>query len=763
MSRGWGLWAVLGAVLMMGCAEASKRPDILLISIDTLRADRLGSYGYAAAHTPNLDRLAAEGVRFANCQSPIPVTLPAHATMLTGRLPADHGVRNNATYRLPESIPTVAEKLKELGYRNGAFVGAFPLQERFGLARGFDMYDDSLEDEAASQFQLQERSAATVIDSAMRWLGKQSKDEPVFMWVHFFEPHAPYRPLAPFDTQFAANPYDGEVATVDRAVGKLLRSFDLLRSEDQLTVITSDHGEGLGDHGEPSHAVFLYQSTLHVPLLIHAPGIWPADRVIEEPVGLVDLAPTLLVAAGGDATAFGGGGIALIPGQEPPRRALASESLYGMQAFRWSPLFALREGRHKVIRSAISHAYDLEVDPGELNDLLGEADWADAMLADLELQVARSAEGPQADEAARQPTPEETEALAALGYVGGVPESNVVRDDDALLRAMRDLPDPTTRIEEFKRTQSAEALIERGDFDDAVAVLQEVVATNEENVWANMLLGRALGAGERFEEAIASFQRAADLRPNWMETHVSLARLHGRAGDVSRAGFEYGAALDIDAANLDVRVEAAGYLQQEGRLEAARRVLAAAPDYDARVFAGLARVDFQLGDLASGRAALAKARVLDDDPSLITMEALYLRSDGDWQGIVNLLTAASADVAAYGEAQLYLGESLQRLGRHADAVQSYERALAVADSLHLAHNNLAWALTTEMDEQGRALTHALRAIELRPNQPDYHDSYLEVLERSGRQADAVQHLRPLLERFPDHASLAARAKAYGLR
>ena len=758
------LAAAFCASLLSACSARSSRPDILLITIDTLRADRLGCYGYAGVRTPHIDALAREGVRYVQCQAPTPITLPSHASILTGKLPPRHGVRNNATYRLPEEIPSLPQALREAGYTTGAFVAALPLDSSSGLDRGFDHYDDTLGESAPELFTLRERPASQVLRSALDWLRGRDAKTPVFLWVHFFEPHAPYLPPAPFDQEYRSAPYDGEVAAVDAAVGQLVDAFAATRGRERITVLTSDHGEGLGEHGEATHAIFLYQSTLRVPLILHAPGIWPAGSVVEEPVGLIDLAPTILGALDLSPAALDPDGIALTPQASPPaRRVFYSESLYALEAYRWSPLFALREGGRKVIRSRISHAYDLDRDPGETQNLLSdELDWGEPLLRSLDQRVVELSVTAQRLDAERQPTPEESEALAALGYVGGVREATGPRDDDKLLRLTTELPDASERQGEFDRTHEAEQLIRQRDFAGAISVLEAVLASSPQNVWARMLYAQALGEAGRTDEAIAAYESAASLRPDWLEIHTNLARLQIRKDDVAAATRHFDRALAIDPENVELRIEAAAFLQAKQRFEAGMLLLERGfelvtdPLARARLEGAAARFAYQLGDLPRGRAHLERARALRDDASLRTLAALYLRAERRWQEIVTLLTPELAQ--ADGETQQVYGEALQRLGRNEEAVAVYRRAIGLADSLHLAHNNLAWALATELDRAEEALAHAQRAIALKPDSADYHDTYLEVLERLGRTEEARAHLRLILPQFGSDAALRTRAE-----
>ncbi len=359
-----------------GCArDGAARPgaNVLLVTLDTVRADRVGCYGGAVA-TPALDRLAREGVRFAQASSPAPLTLPAHASLLSGLLPPAHGLRNNGAGAFPADRPTLATALAARGYRTAAFLGAFVLDRRFGLDRGFATYDDEIERGPDTAPSLEaERRGDQVVDRALAWLERPGEnDQPFFLWVHLYDAHAPYAPPAPFRERHAGRPYDGEVAFADAQVGRLLAALDRLGlAGDTVVAVAADHGEALGEHGELTHGFFLYEPTLHVPLLLRAPGNFRGGTVVETPVGLADLGPTLSgLVEGGLAVAAPEGlagrdlSAALLAGEEPPAADLYAETHYP-EVFGWSRLAALRRREVKYVDAPRPELYDLRRDPGE--------------------------------------------------------------------------------------------------------------------------------------------------------------------------------------------------------------------------------------------------------------------------------------------------------------------------------------------------------------------------------------------------------------
>src|SRR5437773_3112139 len=370
---------LLAAVLVLlgGCSSGHDRPNVLVITVDTLRADRLGCYGFGLAHTPAIDRLADEGVRCADAATSAPITLPAHSSIMTGLYPPAHGVRDNGNYALAPEAVTLAERLHDAGYRTAAFVSALVLARRYGLDQGFDLYDDDLwsEDEPPL-FMIRKRPAPRTADRALAWLRGWKADrggQPFFMWVHFFDPHEPYELRSTDLAALAPTPYDAEVAQADRGVGRVL---DWLRSEGvldhTLVVFTADHGESLGEHGEPTHGIFIYDATGHVPLIWRLPPAFPAGATYDGPVRHIDIVPTILAVlglSGGETTQ----GLDLLPAfagrMPPPDVPQYSEARLAEEGFGMAPLFGVRHDGRKWIRAPRPELYDLRADPREQTNL----------------------------------------------------------------------------------------------------------------------------------------------------------------------------------------------------------------------------------------------------------------------------------------------------------------------------------------------------------------------------------------------------------
>ncbi|HET8644195.1 MAG TPA: sulfatase, partial [Vicinamibacteria bacterium] len=368
--------AVVVAAAIAGGARAAgpPPPNLLLVTIDTLRADRVGAYGYAGAATPVMDRLAREGVRVADAVVQVPQTRPSHASLFTGRQPYEHGLRDNYSPPLAAGTPTLASLLRARGYDTAGFVGAYPVSRPSGLDQGFATFDDPFGAFQATTTREPrvERTAREVVDRALEWLDRP-RTAPFLAWVHLFDPHAPYAPPAPFKARFAARPYDGEVAYADAQLGRLVSWLDRSGARGRtLVVVTSDHGEGLGEHGEDEHMLFVYDATLRVPLILSQPGALPGGKVVAGQFRSVDLLPTVLELLGLAAPATSGASRAeqVRAGTRIPDNESYAESLYGSLHFGWAPLRALRAEGWKYIDAPRAELYRVSEDPGELRNLL---------------------------------------------------------------------------------------------------------------------------------------------------------------------------------------------------------------------------------------------------------------------------------------------------------------------------------------------------------------------------------------------------------
>ena len=463
------------AILTLSCGRPEPRPDfadhnLLLITIDTLRADRLGSYGHQRAQTPHLDRLANEGVRFESCYTPVPLTLPAHSTLFTGRYPFATQVRKNGLHFLDESETTLAELFQDAGVTTSATLGAYVLTSKFGLDQGFDVYEDSLRMSDLFRFFSSIR-ADEVYERFSRWLHAHANDR-FFSWVHFYDPHLPYEPPEPYSERFRDQPYDGEIAFVDSQIGRILEDLEALELLDNtLIVVTSDHGEAFREHVEEGHGLLCYEQTLRVPLIFFAPGRLPAGQVLTRRVSLVDLMPTLVELFGleppGDLQ--GRSLVGLLLGQEDDPRApgIYFESLAGVEEKGWAPRVGLIAEDHKLIKVPEPELYDLAEDPGETANLFDQrtdlARRLNSQLAEMLLRV----EG-DSEPAERELSEEDRQHLRALGYLGTGSAS------------AEGLIEPKIGIQVDMTVRAIRAELDRGVIDAAERELEGVIAAHPE-------------------------------------------------------------------------------------------------------------------------------------------------------------------------------------------------------------------------------------------------------------------------------------------
>ncbi|HEX5758149.1 MAG TPA: sulfatase-like hydrolase/transferase, partial [Thermoanaerobaculia bacterium] len=505
-----------------GCARegaAGAGASVLLVTLDTVRADRLGCYGGSAA-TPALDRLAREGVRFAAASTPAPLTLPAHASLLSGLLPPAHGLRNNGAGAFPAGRPTLATALAARGYRTAAFVGAFVLDRRFGLGRGFELYDDEVDRGPASAPSLEaERRGDVVVDRALAWLAAEGDDRPFLLWVHLYDAHAPYAPPPPFRDRHAGDPYAGEVAFADAQVGRLLAALDRLGlAGDTVVAVAADHGEALGEHGELTHGFFLYEPTLRVPLLLRAPGNFRGGTVVETPVGLADLAPTLSGLVGGGLAVEAPAGLAgrdlsaaLLAGEEPEAADLYAETHYP-EVFGWSRLAALRRRETKYIAAPRPELYDLRRDPKEKTNLSGKQGGRGfaERIAEIERQAIEPAV-PERDA-------ESDARLASLGYA--------VAPRRTENRAGARGADPKDRIALFRQYERAHNDLRAGRLSEATASLTQLFSADPANPIFTGELARAHREAGDLRKAIPLYRRAVEAAPEdpngWYNLAVTL-------------------------------------------------------------------------------------------------------------------------------------------------------------------------------------------------------------------------------------------------
>ncbi len=729
--------------LWSGCgAGGGGRPEnVLLVTLDTLRADRLGSYGYPAAATPHLDALAARGLRFTRAATVAPLTLPAHSSLLTGTFPAWHGVRDNGGFYLGEEQDTLAEVLRGAGFRTGGFVGAFVLDSRWGIAQGFDRFFDDFDltdfDQAPGMDAIQ-RPGAEVVEKAVAWLAEE-REKPFFTWVHLYDPHAPYEAPEPYRSRFPSTPsgaYDAEIAATDALVGRLLAALEEDgRLDETLVVVLADHGEMLGEHGEQTHGFFVYDAAVRIPLLIAGPGIAPG--VIEDQVRIVDVMPTVLARLGVPApAAVQGVDLAPLARGEPLRLVALAESWFPRYHYGWSELVSIQDGRHKLIRAPRREVYDLVRDPAErVNLATRESARADAMASTLDRLLVRFAS--QAAPAGPAPVDAETAArLAALGYAGGPSSPRHLED--------RPRADPKDKIGIYNLLKEAAAASLTGDLDGAVARAERAIAQDPETIEAHFLLGNFHRKAERHAAAAAAYRAALALDPGHHEALYSLALAYKDQGrlDDALAGLERAAALDPKNGKVlwqkaDVRMRQRRHAEAEADLLHALTLDLDRP----RFLAKLGECYLEMHRPADAERRLQEA--LADNPRLAGAH-FHLGLAREEQG-----RPAEAMAAYRREKDLHpdafrarfnLGRLLLDAGRPADAAAELRQTLSTQPQFGTGYLYLAKALLDLGDLAG-AEEAARQGLERNPERsvaPLGHYVLADVYSRQGRRAEAAR-------------------------
>ena len=511
-------------------APHSSRLDVLLVTIDTLRADYLSCYDKTKIETPHIDRLADRGLLFLKAFANNVITLPSHINILTGTYPFFHGVRDNAGFRLGEESLLISEILKKRGYRTAAFIGAFPLDERFGLNQGFDLYDDFYGNTAhLHDLFFVERPAEEVIDAACRWIKDQSEN-PWFCWIHLFDPHIPYSPPLAFKKRYPSDFYGGEVAYVDQELGKLFQFLDKRQKNDYpLTVITSDHGESLGEHGELTHGVFAYNSTLHIPLIIYQPQLFPKSKVIKEMVRHIDIVPTILDVLGIKIPEVIQGRSLLTLVKNPSRwkdKDCYFENLSPNLNRNWAPLYGLIRRNYKFISLPNPELYDLEKDFSEENNL---AATEKSISKELKISLDNLLETNQQHLSARKSVDRETrEKLYALGYIAGaeaLPKKKNFSAED----------DPKNLIGLDRKMQEGSMAFHMGDVQSAVKIFKEILEEKPDYCVIYDALSFIYREGGQLEKAIKLLEKAIDLKLDNPSLMGRLAIYYQEAGRLKKA------------------------------------------------------------------------------------------------------------------------------------------------------------------------------------------------------------------------------------
>jgi choline-sulfatase len=673
-----------------GQVRPAPRPNILLVTIDTLRADVVGAYGAKSPATPVMDRLAAQGCLFEDAVVQVPLTRGSHATILTGLYPFQHGIRDNFAPPLAPAFRTLAELLKGQGYATGGFVGSFIVNTQSGLNRGFDEFDDTFETggKGSKFFTDYQRTAARVEERAGPWIERAAGGpKPFFAWVHFYDPHSPYTPPPPYNTRYAKRPYDGEVAYTDEVLGKLLDRLAKAGVADRtLVVVTSDHGEALGEHKEDEHGFFVYDAEIRVPLILRMPGRIGAGVRAKTEARSIDLVPTILDLAGTPAAAPRGlPGHSLVPAMATPDKAdpqvvSYSETLFPRLHFGWSDLRAVRMGGWKYIQAPRPELYDLTKDPGERNNLFAaEGRRAAGLRSRLLDTLGGSPESAVVGVANPKLDQATMDRLASLGYISG-PGS-----------ASPSNADPKDKIDEFiaygRGIQNALNAFDRRDYQAAIKGLESIIATGRGGFDVSFYLGRAYMSIGQTQSAIRHFREAIEKLPTYTPAYLELAKAHAALKQYDQAMQTLQQGLARDPGNFE-------FHSHMGYIARARR------------------------DLPTARTHYETARTMQPDDFDVRMNlATIYRDLGQPKLALQEVDAGLKLRPESGEAHNQRGMLLGGLGDFKAAAAAFEKATALDPKSATTWFNLGLARLRSGDKSGAA-TALKQALELKPDFAD---------------------------------------------
>ena len=697
----------VGVIWFIFRSKSSGRiRNILLISIDTCRADRLSCYGYPRKTTPNIDAIAEEGFLFENVVTPVPLTLPAHSSMLAGTGPLYHGVHDNIDYRLGQSNVTVAEILKDNGFTTGAIVSAFVLDSQFGLDQGFDSYDDQFDEEHYAG-DISERKGAEASRHAIKWLDEHYH-QPFFLFLHYYDPHFPYEPPEPFKSDYAQAPYASEIAYTDHCIGQVidrLKSLDLYDST--LIVVTGDHGESIGEHGEQTHGYFIYQGAIKVPLIVRLPVKCKAQR-IEKLAGLIDVAPTILGALGlGIPTEVTGKNLLSSLTKKNPAnedRYLYCESLTPTK-YQCNSLLGIVSNRFKYIQTTRPELYDLSKDAHELNNLVNQQQQLGRVLQDRLKQILEEQVRGAGSDSKFALDSESKARLESLGYVsrGKIDES---------FEFDRSQEDPKDYIKFHVDESIVASHINHTQFEEAREICEQMVSEYPDIAYGHFLLGKIAFTEGKFDEAVTHHSQASRLKADFRDAYCHL-------------GVAYAHMMKLDDAIKNWN-EALKY----GSDPKVHKDLADALIYQGKVDEAIGHWEESLkldGDNAKVHADLAhaltrKGRV--DQAILHLTESLRLEPA---QPI--LLNA--------------LAELFYTQGKVNEAIRHWQQALSFQPDSPRVLNNLAWIMATHPDKKFRnpakAVEFAESSCELTGfANPESLDTLSAAYAASGKFDEAVQ-------------------------
>lgn len=623
-------------------ATALRPLNIVLVTIDTLRADRLGCYGYSQAETPQIDRIATQGVLFENATAAAPATTPSHASMFTGTYPPVHGVRNAGGFALDSSHETLAERLQAKGWQTAAFVGASVLDRVYGLNQGFAHYDDRMPDTPGNRF-LEEasRPAQLVVDQAIAWLD-QAPAQPFFVWVHVYDPHAPHDPPSPFKQRYRQRPYDGEIAYTDQQLGRLFSAIEARSPADKtVLMVLADHGESLSEHGEYYHGVFLYEATLRIPWLMVAPGV-PAGQRVRAQARTVDLLPTVLALLGAETPSVCQG-TSLLPalsGKEIPTTYSYSEALYPRLNMGWAELRGMRTNQWKYVLAPRPELYDLEHDPQERQNVIGQhPEEAKRLRAEMAKVVPTRGDSLEEQVQVKTISAVTEKQLESLGYVSAGASRQ--------LKLTGEGADPKDRTHILKLLEESGSLQRKLSASQRIQLLKQARDEDPTNPALYYLLGEAYEASRRHAEALRVYELALQQKVTaTSKIYTRMASILGEQGRLDEAILALESALDLDPTDIGSHGQLASAYLLKGRMADAERILKMLLEADAQnpeVHNNMGWIALKRGDRPAARQHFERA--LEIDPNWL-------------------------------EAYLNLGTLFTETGDYARARASYEACLA---------------------------------------------------------------------------------------
>jgi arylsulfatase A-like enzyme/Tfp pilus assembly protein PilF len=662
--------------------------NLLFVTIDTLRADHVGAYGYKNIKTPNLDHLGSKGYLFKRAVSQIPLTLPSHTSIFTGTFPVYHGVRDNGGYFVPPQSLTLAEILKQHGYKTAAFVSSFILDSKWGLDQGFDTYYDDFDMTKADETSIGDvqRPGGETNAVALKWLADASS--PFFAWVHYYDPHDPYEPPEPFRSEYPERPYDGEIAYTDSLLGQLLRVLESRKlMEKTLIVVTGDHGEGLGQHHELNHALFIYDTTLHVPLIIKTPN--GVGEEISQTVEHVDVAPTILdlLQIQKPQTLQGRSLIPLMKHQKMNETMAFSESLYAEKHYGWSPLISVTTDKFKFIQAPRPELYNLQDDPSETKNLYASLPGMAKTLQDRAGELLQKYSPSSSEQkAAAQIDAESQETLRALGYIGSGPSEKMKEQGKNI--------DPKDKIELVEALHAAFRAMQQNNLDNADADVAKIITEDPEIVDAYLLKGMVASKRENYPLAVSAFQQTLSLRPDHLIALFNLALVYSKSGQPQKAIEGFKEVLRKDPHYLKAMVNLAQTYIAQNQPEEAMVYYRQAIDRYKEMLKSSTTVD----SIVSIHEALS---------GVYFGQGKIDEAEAEIKEIIRLKPGHSD--AHYNLAQIY-----EKRGALKQAVEEYNEEIRYNPSNFKAYNDLA-LLLRQTDHQAEAVPVLQRAVQLNPS------------------------------------------------